>query len=324
MNLRNILITLEAKQPLCDVCLSHCSKVHPSNQVNQICNRNTDLIRRSADSVCVHCNDGRGRKLKNHLLGGVLAPDDSFTLIDKLWIEPSTVKTAQKNTHILQDAEGIDRAAYFNTTFNKAISCALQIDERDYLGGLSLDGLITLKTVMSNIHAEITRRLTVALAEWLIDKLKIAPDASTILRNSILNASSFSKGFDLDLNEPNLIGEIKGNIPSDDKSIFKSAQITGLNNDVLQMFGREPKGKNVSPKSKIHRKNRECALKFLGVYDSSVVRKAACHWMDAFNRSHDSIKVKPGNDVDEFSKDVVYLIFLKLDNIQIQPGELEV
>jgi len=325
MNLDRILKTLQEHACLCDACLSKISEVKPVQAVNQTCRKQSDLILRNEpedDVRCCGCHDNR--KITNSLATishGVGQSNESI-LVDGLWSgELAQNKLAEEEESAEQDA--FSRSIYLKRCFNQTIAETLQIPEADYMERLDIDGLIALKAIMSNVHATITMRLTVALADWLESKIGFDEHQCQNIKSAVDSSKPFEAGFDIDVTNPNIIGEIKGNIPNGDKSLFKSAQLKGLTNDVRQMFGLEPVDKSVSVRSKIHRKDRIEALKFLGLYDSPSVRSAAHSWMKSFQRAHPELKLATGNDLTEFNSDTVYVVFLKLAAIA-EPTEVTI
>jgi hypothetical protein len=208
------------------------------------------------------------------------------------------------------------RREYLHENFNAIIGRALDLPPDDYLGRLSLDGLMDLKAITSNIHAVITLKLTFALVDWLQIHLKVTPEQARALNDAADATKPFVSGFDIDSSDPNLVAEVKGNIPVKGGSAFEAAQVKGLTDDVRQMFGLPPNGKfaeRMSVRSKIHRPNLGSALKFLGVFDSDRVRAAVGKWMETFRKAHAGQKVELAEGVESYEPDTVYVVFLALE-----------
>jgi hypothetical protein len=215
------------------------------------------------------------------------------------------------------------RKEYLHANFNTILARALQLPQADYLERLSLDGLMDLKEITSNVHAVITLKLTFALVDWLQASLKLTPGQAAALHDATDAVRPFESGFDLDSSDPDLIAEVKGNVPVKGGTVFGAAQLRGLTNDVRQMFGLPPTGRSVdtlSTRAKIHRPNLGNALKFLGVFDSPRIRSAAGKWMETFRKAHPGHKVQLAEDVTHFQPDTVYVVFLTLASNE-EPGD---
>jgi hypothetical protein len=210
---------------------------------------------------------------------------------------------------------------------NAFIVNTLKCSKNDYYDNLSFEDVLKLKAFLSDINNIVTYRLTVALAKVLAASLP-AEIQKTLLQ-SVNCAHPNASGFDLDINKDslNLIGEVKGNIPTKSGNRFGPAQIDGLNNDVLQMFGKPPIGKGKTlddplPK-KCKRKDREKAIKFLGLYSSQKTREATEKWITTLKKLANTAKWRSLKDcmvsiikdpknitLSELRCDTVYVIFL--------------
>lgn len=122
-------------------------------------------------------------------------------------------------------------------------------------------------------------------------------------------------------NDHNIIGEVKGCIPVNLGSTFGAAQIKGLTNDVLQMLGEPPRGKDktaLSVKSKIYRPQRGEAFKFLGLYDSPEVRAATNTWkrnlLDSRTWRLGASTIRDLPETGDLSPAAVYVVYLTPDH----------
>lgn len=135
---------------------------------------------------------------------------------------------------------------------------------------------------------------------------------------TVSNIHPNASGFDLDSYDPNIIGEVKGCIPVNQGKTFGAAQLKGLTNDVLQMLGRPPSGKEegtLSKAAKIHRTRRTEALKFLALYDSPEVKAAVNKWRQSLLRSRawkglDAFTILDLPESGQLTSDTVYLVYL--------------
>ncbi|MCF7788322.1 MAG: hypothetical protein K9N47_19520 [Prosthecobacter sp.] len=327
-NLKRIINCLSEHRHLCDDCLSSESGVAPRQTVNRLCRENSHLISECDDQPC----EGQCRK-EHKILRFLPRQSGGDTHEDELEV---TVRASDeagaipKVDDILGDTEpsensdlvqqrsansDFSRKEYLHDNFNAIIARALDLKPADYLGRLSLDGLMDLKAITSNIHAVITLKLTFALVDWLQIHLNVKPEQARALNDAADATKPFVSGFDIDSSDPNLVAEVKGNIPVKGGSAFEAAQVKGLTDDVRQMFGLPPNGKfaeRMSVRSKIHRPNLGSAMKFLGVFDSARVRAAVSKWMETFRKAHAGRKVELAEGVVSYDPDTVYVVFLTL------------
>jgi hypothetical protein len=327
-NLQRIINCLSDNRHVCDDCLSIESGVMPRQTVNRLCRENAHLIRECYKRAC----DGqchKEHKILRYLpqqISGVVQQDRSditVTVPDELCADLKVddilgdTETSVNIDPVQQRAESacFSRKEYLHENFNEIIGRTLDLPPADYLGRLSLDGLIDLKAITSNIHAVITLKLTFALVDWLQAHLKVTPDQSRALNDAADATKPFVSGFDIDSSDPNLVAEVKGNIPVNGGYAFEAAQVKGLTDDVRQMYGLPPNGKlaeRMSVRSKIHRPNLGNALKFLGVFDSARVRAAVSKWMETFRKAHAGLKLELAEGVEIYEPDTVYIVFLTL------------
>lgn len=328
-NLQRVINCLSDNRHVCDDCLSIESGVTPRQTVNRLCRENSHLISECDDQPC----DGQCRK-EHKILRFLPQQNTGDAHEDDLDVTVAASAEAgaiAKVDDILGDAEpsgnsdlvqrrsanaDFSRKEYLHENFNEIIARALDLQPADYLGRLSLDGLMDLKAITSNIHAVITLKLTFALVDWLQTHLKVTPEQARTLNDAADATKPFVSGFDIDSSDPNLVAEVKGNIPVKGGSAFEAAQVKGLTDDVRQMFGLPPNGKlteRMSVRSKIHRSNLGSALKFLGVFDSARVRAAVGKWMETFRKAHAGQKVELAEGVESYEPDTVYVVFLTLE-----------
>ncbi len=203
--------------------------------------------------------------------------------------------------------------------FNVSLIETLGVAPEDYYGRLDFDQLLRLKEGLARIHDIVTLKLTFALVERIAQSLELSGEANAVLLRKVNDAHPNASGFDVDWEEPNLIGEVKGCIPVNGGDVFGAAQLRGLTNDVLQMFGQVARGKEqdkLAKNNKINRPLRTEAIKLLGLYDSPAVRAAAQQWRQNLMR-HDlwfplaSSSIEELPTTGDLSPNVVYLVYLK-------------
>lgn len=210
------------------------------------------------------------------------------------------------------------READLRERLNSSLSSALSLAGDDYYEKLNLDRLMLLKQCLSRVHDVITLKLTYAAMNWVVDRMALTPEQKSLLHTQVDRQHPNAAGFDLDLADPNLVAEVKGNIPVHRMSRFGSAQDRGLTNDVLQMLGRPPIGKEIGKmkdNNKVKRQRLDSALKLLFLCDVPEVRVAAAIWKrNLMTRS--LWRQMDGHSIQEFPTDgplspqVVYLVYL--------------
>ncbi len=281
----------------CDKCLSIELTITPTNQVNGICAK-SQLICRSV-GVCDGC--GENRQINT------FRPDSDP-------ISPPPRKPKQAKTKV----ENYLREEDIKERINSTLVEALGIPAQDYYSQMGFCNLLLLKSGLARIHDIITLKLTLALVERMGQRFNLDEAALAKLRQSVSGIHPNAAGFDLDIKDPNLIGEVKGNIPVNKGSTFGADQLKGLRNDVLQMLGhpaRANEKNEPSERAKINRAGRDKAIKVLGLYDSPEVRAATDKWRKSLMASPAwkplsvfSIQELP--ETGNLSPDIVYLIYL--------------
>jgi hypothetical protein len=203
------------------------------------------------------------------------------------------------------------------------------LEKRDYFQDLSFTQLLKLKQGLARIHDTVTLRLTFDLVDWIAAKFNFTSDQKAALWKQVDDQSANSSGFDLRWNEPQIIAEVKGCIPVNGGHVFGAAQVKGLTNDVLQMFGLPARGKTkeqLSPRSKVHHPTNAKAIKLLALYDSPEVRKATAHWKQNLENQTWFKALTPPCSIQDAPENgqpndptKVYLIYLSLSREALQP-----
>lgn len=248
---------------LCDDCLSKALGIHPRQTVNAQCRKSGSGVCR-AHSICSAC---KVEKLVNDLCGTI--------------ISTMPANSAKRSPKTAQPSHLYRREEVLRLRLNNSLCSALNLPKQDYYGQLSLNGLLVLKECLARVHDVITLKLTLALVNWLAQRFGLTPEHKDALQAQVNQQHPNAAGFDLDCADLNLVAEVKGNIPVNGKKRFGSAQITGLNNDVLHMLGKPPLGKELErmrSNSKVKREGLNSAIKLLCLCDTPEVRAAASNW----------------------------------------------
>lgn len=194
-----------------------------------------------------------------------------------------------------------DREAALKTAFNQAVIHLLGIEVKDYYSELSTTQMLSLKSVLSDINNLITLRLAFSLADWICEKFDMLEGDKKIAFDTIRSSKPNANGFDIELSVPNIVAEIKCNIPINGGKVYGSAQRNGLQKDIEGLLnGKSKSSKNASE-----------SLKFLGLYDTAEVRAATDHFVkhlpENLNRQ---IIIEPKLS-DTIDNQHVYIVFVK-------------
>ena len=110
------------------------------------------------------------------------------------------------------------------TAFNTAVVELLHIEKKDYYAGLSTAQILTLKAALSDINNIITLRLAFSLADWICEKFSLVGEVRLSLLNEIRSVKPNANGFDIELSFPDIVAEIKCNIPVNGGVVYGAAQ----------------------------------------------------------------------------------------------------
>ena len=99
----------------------------------------------------------------------------------------------------------------------------LGIVEKDYYSKLTTVQILSLKSVLSNINNLLTLRLAFSLAEWICNRFNISGDARKTVLNTIRASKPNTNGYDIELSSPDIVAEIKCNIPINAGTEYGSA-----------------------------------------------------------------------------------------------------
>lgn len=186
--------------------------------------------------------------------------------------------------------------------FNVAIQGLLKVPLADYYGKLSFEDVISLKKTLSVINNIVTLRLTLMLGEWICGRFKVK-DADAV-KKAITACKPNANGYDIQLDDPDVIAEVKCNMPTKGGNIYGAAQKNGLIKDMRSLL----RGKSKSQKKIDH------SIKILGLFNSDTVRAATEHLMKCLP---DDLKGKIEQEPTQhgtLKQDKVYVIYLNIDD----------
>ena len=96
----------------------------------------------------------------------------------------------------------------------------------DYYAKLDINGVLRLKNVLSNINNILTKKLSVAFAELVTEKLSLPKTVKDEMIAEIQKRSANANGYDIKVSEPvKIIAEVKCNIPINGGTVYGSAFI---------------------------------------------------------------------------------------------------
>jgi len=195
-----------------------------------------------------------------------------------------------------------DREKTLREKLNKALVSTLSLPQKDYVSSLSIDQLVGLKSVLTDINNTITLRLTLALARLITTEFQISEQDSEGMIKSILGTKPNANGYDLDVKKPvDVIAEVKSTIPINGKSKFGSNQKSEIIKDLKGLK---------EGKTKAH--TRSDALKLMVLYDHQRVRSATTDLLTNLNvELRNSIQVfESTSDLHALDKSKIHIIYL--------------
>jgi len=121
------------------------------------------------------------------------------------------------------------------TKLNRHLS-KLTGQERDYYHALSQADLAELKTVLSDINNVFTLKLTLTAAEWICENFKLDYKVKSNLLKKIDAVKPNTNGFDIIIDEPKIVAEVKCIFPSNNSNKYLEAQRNGILDDAIKLI----------------------------------------------------------------------------------------
>jgi len=186
--------------------------------------------------------------------------------------------------------------------------------------------LFKLKRAFGYVNNAVTCRLTSKLAEWISNRSEFNEYKDKIIELALSHPNA--SGYDIKLEDPNILAEIKGNVPVNDGDKFGAAQKKGLKEDICCLLGIT-QGEKKEKELKIGKDNFKKYFKFLGLPNSHVVQKAMDELINAINKNQppeEKIifkKYTPENlNADELETgNRVHIVFLSVDNQEAESSQ---
>ena len=296
---QRIIHLLYDKPDLCDDCIAAKLGIFPRQTVRSVCEKSESVVRIAGDARCSAC----GKKKFVRRTESINSPTPNTPKLERV------ARISTRASHV----DCYSREEDLRAKFNLAVSSVLKIESKDYYRELTFSDLMTLKSGFARIHDIVTLKLAMAMARWVGWRFQLEPNQIVNIVRRVDSTHPNASGFDIDCSEPNVIAEVKGNVPMNAGQRFGPAQLNGLTNDVFGMLGLPSLGKKDDElKRKIQRANRTVAYKFLGLIDSREVRSATLSWISYVNRLLEPHKYQVKNEPHsgEFETDVVYMVYL--------------
>lgn len=187
--------------------------------------------------------------------------------------------------------------------FNDFLRKDLELGERDFFGSLTVDKLLKLKAILSDVNNSATMWLTLEFVDWLGQGLNFSAFDIENIRNQVLSAKPNSNGYDVCCVEPlPIVAEVKCNIPINGGCIYGAAQKRAIIRDIESLIGGKRKAASVGGDS----------LKFMVFWDMPAVRKANEHLKANAGEISKYIK-----DIDGMPDDpkVIYEVYIPLARV---------
>lgn len=175
---------------------------------------------------------------------------------------------------------------YFIKKFNISIS-------KD----LSIEDLLGLKSVLSNVNNMLTYKTTLSFVNWLSQKRNFTTVQKDSIIQQIDSISPNANGYDVDISEPErILAEVKTTIPINNSKGFGSAQRKSIIKDL----------------QKLSRPENSSALKFMVLLDNENVRDAFTKEKSFVKKLKDeSLHTEVVTNTTNFSyKNTIYVVFV--------------
>ena len=139
------------------------------------------------------------------------------------------------------------------------------LPEADYYSKINTDGLLRLKSAISDIHNILTLRLTMGFVEWIRNVMRYDVAAVEQIRKVALITKPNANGYDISWSgEKPFAAEVKCNIPNGADNTYQANQRKGIIKDIDSLL----KGKSKARPLDL------TALKFMVFLDIPAIRAA--------------------------------------------------
>jgi hypothetical protein len=193
-----------------------------------------------------------------------------------------------------------NREAFLRERLNTFLTRELGLPVSDYYDRLSVEALLSLKSVLADINNILTVKLTLHFISWLVSSFQLGEADALRIRETVLATKPSANGFDVHVPSPiKAIAEVKCNVPINKGNKYGSAQRTGIEEDVTALLQGKSK-MQVDPAD---------YLKFMVFLDRPAIRSATDHLLRTSKVCKDRLLVAPAASTLD-RRDVVYVVYV--------------
>jgi hypothetical protein len=195
-----------------------------------------------------------------------------------------------------------NRESILKERLNTFLAREFSLPERDYSGNMSVESILSLKSVLGDINNILTLKVSRAFVDWLASRLQLDEATKRQVMDDLYSTKPNANGFDITVASPiQLVAEVKCNVPINRGEKYGARQKTSIERDVTSLLQGKLKA----------RVNPATCLKFLAFLDHPAIRKATDHLAKISTVCRDRL-VFESETVTFDRHDVVYVIYLKL------------
>lgn len=193
-----------------------------------------------------------------------------------------------------------DREEHLKSKLNAYLVQQFNLPKKDYYACLDAKGIIGLKSVLADINNILTLKVTLAFADWLVQKYNLDVEAEATLKSIVMDSKPNANGYDIWLGYPvSFVGEVKCNIPINTGFKYGSQQRMGIEKDIKGLLNGKLKASIASEK----------CPKFLAFLDLPEIRKANEHLLKVSSICRENL-VFVESDSDISRLDIVHGVYV--------------
>ncbi|MBD2716707.1 hypothetical protein KBK19_16805 [Microvirga sp. STR05] len=108
--------------------------------------------------------------------------------------------------------------------------------DKDFYAALTQDDLLELKSAVADINNVLTFKATIAAAQWLGTHFQLNETAIQEVMDTVDGAKPNSNGFDIHINTPAIVAEVKSIVPVSNGMKFGQNQSDSIINDIRKLI----------------------------------------------------------------------------------------
>jgi len=113
--------------------------------------------------------------------------------------------------------------------------------KKDYYQDLAPADLAELKMVLSEVNNIFTLKLTLTATEWICKNFGLSQKVKTEILKKIDSVKPNTNGYDIIIDEPKIVAEVKCVFPSNNGDKYLAAQRNGILDDAIKLInGKRP------------------------------------------------------------------------------------